>query len=172
MNPDDCSLSYCTIDDAYDFIKIRWVQVHCLSKIDLKDAFRLIPVHPSQWNLLGICWKTRFYVDTCLPFGLKSAPYLFNRLSEAIHWILVNRRGTHYLLNYLDEFHTAGPPDSPICSNNLNSMLSLYQRINAPVKSSKIECPSTAITFLEIHLDTIAIEASITPECKDALLAE
>ena len=122
-----------------------------LSKIDLKDAFRLIPVHPSQWNLLRICWKTRFYVDTCLPFELRSAPDLFNCLSEAIHWILVNRYGVHHLLHYLDDFLTAGPPDSPICSNNLNSMLSLCQRINAPVKSSKIEGPSTAITLLGIH---------------------
>ena len=69
-----------------------------LSKIDLKDAFRLIPVHAPQWNLLGICWKTRFYVDTCLPFGLRSAPYLFNCLSEVIHWILVNRYGVHHLI--------------------------------------------------------------------------
>ena len=51
-------------------------------------------------------------------------------------------------------------------------MLSLCQCINASVKSSKIEGPSTAITFLGIHLDTIAMEASITPERKDALLAE
>ena len=28
-----------------------------LNKIDLKDAFRLIPISPSDWNLLGIHWK-------------------------------------------------------------------------------------------------------------------
>ena len=56
-----------------------------LSKIDLKDAFRLIPINPSDWNLLGIQWRGKFYVDICLPFGLRSAPYLFNRLSQAIH---------------------------------------------------------------------------------------
>ena len=73
IDPDDYSLSYCTIDDAYDFIN-QMCPGTLLSKIDLKDAFRLIQVHPSQWNLLGICWKIRFYVDTCLPFGLRSAP--------------------------------------------------------------------------------------------------
>ena len=143
-----------------------------LSKIDLKDAFRLISVHPSQCNLLGICWKTRFYEDTYLPFGLRSAPYLFNQLSEVIHWILVNNYNVHHLLHYLDDFLTAGPPDSPICSQNLNSMLALCECINAPIKSSKIEGPSTSITFLGIHLDIITMEASITPECKKALLAE
>ena len=171
IDPDDYSLSYCTIDDAYNFIN-QMGPGTLLSKIDLKDAFRLIPVHPSQWNLLGICWKTRFYIDTCLPFGLRSAPYLFNRLSEAIQWILTNNYGVRHLLHYLDDFLTAGPPASSICNRNLNSMLSLCERINAPVKSSKIEGPSTAITFLGIHLDTVAMEASITPERKEALLLE
>ena len=171
IDPEDYSLSYCTIDDAYDFINQMGPGTQ-LSKIDLKDAFRLVPVHPSQWNLLGICWKSKFYVDTCLPFGLRSAPYLFNRVSEAIHWILMNNYNVHHLLHYLDDFLTAGPPNSPICSQNLNSMLGLCERINAPIKPSKIEGPSTSITFLGIHLDTVAMEASITPERKEALLAE
>ena len=108
----------------------------------------------------------QFYVDTCLPFGVRSAPYLFNRLSEAIHWILVNKYGVRHLLHYLDDFLTAGPSDSPTCNYNLTSMLSLCERINSPVKSSKIEGPSTSITFLGIHLNTITMEASITLERK------
>ena len=74
------SLSYFSIDDAYNFIN-QLDPGTLLSKIDLKDAFRLIPVNPSDWNLLGIHWKDKFYIDTCLPFGLRYAPYLFDRLS-------------------------------------------------------------------------------------------
>ena len=59
IDPDDYSLSYCTIDDTYNFIN-QMDPGMLLSKIDIKDAFRLIPVHPSQWNVLEICWKTRF----------------------------------------------------------------------------------------------------------------
>ena len=137
INPDDYSLSYCSIDDAYSFINALGPGT-LLSKIDLKDAFRLIPVNPSDWNLLGIQWRGEFYVDTCLPFGLRSAPYLINRLSQAIHWILANNYGVQHLLRYLDDFLTVGPADSPVCYHNLNAMLSLCQNINAPVKTSKI----------------------------------
>ena len=98
--------------------------------------------------------------------------YLFNHCSEAIHWFLVSKYSVCHLLHYHDDVLTAGPPDSPICSNNLNSMLSLCECINAPIKSSKIEGPSTCITFLAIQLDTIAMEVSITPEHKEALLTE
>ena len=171
INPVDYSLSYCSIDDAYDFIN-KLGPGTLLSKIDLKDAFRLIPINPSDWNLLGIHWKGKFYVDTCLPFGLRSAPYLFNRLSEAIHWTLTNNYGVQHLLHYLDDFLTAGPANSAICSQNLNAMLSLCEKINSPVKSSKIEGPSTSLTFLGIHLDTVTMEASITAERKESLLQE
>ena len=51
-------------------------------------------------------------------------------------------------------------------------MLQHCNQIQAPIKSSKIEGPSTSITFLGIQLDTIAMEASITQERRDALLSE
>ena len=111
-------------------------------------------------------------MDTCLPFGLISAPYLFNRLSEAIYWTLTNNYGVQHLLHYLDDFLMAGPANSTICSQNLNAMLTLCEKINSPVKSSKIEGPSTSLTFLRIHLDTVTMEASITAERKESLLQE
>ena len=103
INPDDYSLSYCSIDDAYTFINELGPGT-LLSKIDLKDAFRLIFVNPSDWNLLGIHWRGKFYIDTCLPFGLRSAPYLFNRLSQAIHWLLTNNYGVQHLCIILTIF--------------------------------------------------------------------
>ena len=65
-------LSYCSINDAFSIIN-KLVPGALLSKIDLQDAFRLIP---ADWNLLGIFWRQKFYIDTCLPFGLRSAPFL------------------------------------------------------------------------------------------------
>ena len=171
IDPNSFSLTYCTIDGAYNIIN-KLGHNALLSKIDLKDAFRLIPVHPEDWNLLGIQWHQRFYVDTCLPFGLHSAPFLFNRLSDAIHWVLQHNYGVVHLLHYLDDFFTAGPANSNDCMNNLTAMLSLCNKINAPVKSSKVEGPSTTLTFLGILLDTTTMEASITQDRKQALLSE
>ena len=83
-----------------------------------------------------------------------------------------NLLDSYHLLHYLDDFLTAGPADSPVYSQNLNAMLTLCQNINASVKTSKIEGPSTSITFLGIHLDTGTMEASITVERKQSLLEE
>jgi len=69
IDPEHYSLSYCTIDDAYEILN-KLGPGALMSKIDLKNAFRLIPVREEDWNLLGICWRDAFYIDTCLPFGL------------------------------------------------------------------------------------------------------
>ena len=56
------SLSYCSVDDAYAFINQSGPGT-LLSKIDLKDASRLIPVCTADWNLLGIQWKEQTLVS-------------------------------------------------------------------------------------------------------------
>ena len=115
--------------------------------------------------------RGKFYTDTFLPFGLRSAPFLFNQLSEAIHWILQHKYSIHHLLHHLDEFFTAGAPASQESSSNLSAMLSLCRKINAPVKPSKIEGPFTRLTFLGILIDTPTMTASITYERKQDLLS-
>ena len=140
IDSDAYTLTYCTVDDAYAIVKLLGPGT-LLSKIDLKNAFRLIPVRPQDWNLLGIFWHEKYYIDTCLPFGLCSAPCIFNRLATAIHWILLNNYNLQFLLHYLSDFLTASSPDSPVCKQNLDSMLSLCQRINAAVKAEKVIPP-------------------------------
>jgi len=69
---DSYSLTYCTIDDDHSTINKLGSNTF-LSKIGLKDAFRIIPIHPEDWNLLGIQWCQHYYVDMYLSFGLRSA---------------------------------------------------------------------------------------------------
>jgi len=40
-----------------------------MAKIDVKHAFRICPVNPLDWGLLGFCWRNLFFFDTRLPFG-------------------------------------------------------------------------------------------------------
>ena len=141
IDPFTYSRSYCSIDDACTIIN-KLGPGALLSKIELKNAFCLIPARPADWNLLGIYWKHNFYIDTCLPFGLRSAPYLFNRLSSALHWILQHNYGVEYLLHYLDDFFTAGLANSDECEQNLNVMLTLCRKLNVPIKPSKVEGPA------------------------------
>ena len=89
-----------------------------------------------------------------------------------MHWKLENNYGVSLILHYLDDFLTAGPPNSNACANNLHSMLTLCDKINAPIKPAKVEGPTTSLAFLGIQNNTISMEASITSERKQSLLQD
>ena len=104
-----CSMSYISVDDTTEKI-ITLGPGALLAKIDVQSAFRLILVHPADCHLLAMEWRGSIYIDTCLPFGLRSAPKLFNVLADLLEWILINQ-GVTFLLHYLDDYLTIGPPN-------------------------------------------------------------
>ena len=59
-----------------------------MAKFDLKAVYRHIPVHPDDQRLLGMEWKGGLYLDAALPFGLHSAPVIFNAVAEALAFII------------------------------------------------------------------------------------
>ena len=68
--PSYCSLRYPSIDMGIEQILAaeRGAQ---LSKLDIKDAYRIIPVHSDDRPMLGMQWKGQYFMDTHLPFGLR-----------------------------------------------------------------------------------------------------
>ena len=97
-----CSLSYITVDDTINAI-MRFGPHTLLAKVDIKSAFRLLPIHPADRNLLAMKWDNKIYIDGCLPFGLRSAPKLFNILADLLCWI-AQQHGISQPLHYLDDF--------------------------------------------------------------------
>ena len=158
-----CSLKYVTIDDAIKEI-IQLGQGALLAKIDIKSAFRLLPVHPADRNMLGMRWNDGVYIDTCLPFGLRSAPKLFNILADMLAWI-AKQNGVSFVIHYLDDFLTMGPPSSPTCQRNLDILTQICNYLGVPLAFEKVEGPSTVLSFLGIVLDTTRMEARL-PEDK------
>ena len=85
-------------------------------KRDFADAFRQIPVSPLDTPLLGFSFENRFYAERFLPFGLRTAPYIFNLFAEAFHWILEQHlqkiSDKIRVIHYLDDFIILLPPGS------------------------------------------------------------
>ena len=104
-----------------------------MAKFDVEAAYRNVPVHPSHRVLLGMKWRDQFYVDLVLPFGLRSAPFIFNSIADMVEWILVNSYQIPHLLHYLDDFITAGPPRSLQCAQNLATAMEVCPCILASV---------------------------------------
>ena len=105
-----------------------------LAKVDLKNAFRLCPVRPDDWHLLGICCRGHFYVNKCLPFGLRSAPFLFNMAADALEWILRYHFHQQYYFHYVDDLFFVGAPQTEVCMVALMDMVQLCGQVGALIK--------------------------------------
>ena len=114
-------------------------------------------------HLVTMKWNRQIYIDTCLPFSLRSAPKLFNILADLLAWI-AQENGVSNNIRYLDNFLTMGPPDSSTCQRNLDIFTQLYKDLRVPLAVEKIEGPSTSLTFLGIILDTEQMEIGFPDE--------
>ena len=75
--PDDfSSVRYVSINDAISVIKQTGAGC-VMAKTDVKSAFRIIPIHPNDYSLLGMKWQNLFYFDRCLPMGCSSSCAIF-----------------------------------------------------------------------------------------------
>ena len=169
IDKEEFPLRYRTIDDAVQMV-CRLGSKAKLAKIDIKSVFRTIPVQVEDRDLLGIHWHNKFYVDRCLPFGLRSAPFIFNEYAEALEWILHHNYLIADIIHYLDDFLIAGRPGSRECEQALHRMLKVCQSLGFPIAFNKVEGPSTLITFLGILIDTVAMELRLPPEKLESLM--
>ena len=140
-----------------------------MAKTDIELAFRLFPVHPEDWELLGMQWEGLYYYDKVLPFGLRSAPFLFNQLSIAVEWILSEKCAMSYVTHFLNDFLIIEPPNktgspSAACESSLRSMLLVFNALSIPISPGKTEGPSTCLEFLGIVLDSLGMEARLPLE--------
>ncbi|KAG5720962.1 hypothetical protein E4T56_gene413 [Termitomyces sp. T112] len=117
--------------------------------LNLKSTFYHIPMHRSDWPLLGFEWMGKLYHDIVLAFGACSAPYVFNLFVEALHWILqhnIPAHMHHYLNNFLAIFAPATP--SALVYKSLTWALEFSSQLGLTFQPTKIMSPDTTIEFL------------------------
>ena len=156
IDPALCSLKYTRVEQVAEKV-FKLGPGAQLAKIDVKSAYRIVPVHPDDRPLLGMLWQNRLYIDASLPFGLRSAPKLFNAIADTLEWI-ARHLGVEFLWHYLDDFITIGRPDSEECHLYLQALCEVCRRLGVPLASEKVESPSTCLSFLGIVIDSITLE--------------
>lgn len=129
------TVKYATVDDAINFIK--FLGRGCvLAKTDVRSAFRIIPVHPSDYSLLGLHWRGQWYYDCCLPMGCSSSCETFEGLSTAMEWIACNKLDIPHILHILDDFLIIGESTS-YCQAKLQRFLHFCEDVGVPMASEK-----------------------------------
>ena len=106
--PADCStIHYATINQAVKIVQRS--EVGCfLAKSDTKSAFRIIPMHPQYYLLLGIKWADNYYYDRCLPMGCSSSCAIFEALRTSLEWLSMQKFRASAVLHIFDYFLVCG----------------------------------------------------------------
>ena len=140
-----------------------------LQSLMWKVPTALFPYTPNDRYLLGMQWQGNYFVDMALPFGLRSAPYIFFSVADLAEWVLKKQYDVSFLLHYLDDFHTLGPPNSQTCQRNLDTCIQQFQDWAIPLHPDKLEGPFTFLTVLGIELNSLLLQARLSQEKFDRI---
>lgn len=83
-----------------------------IARLDIKSAFRLLPIHISDFELLGFKIQDMFFIDKCLPFGCSFSCAKFEKFLTFLEWVFRDRSGC----GYLDDFLLPGKAGSQDCA--------------------------------------------------------
>lgn len=166
-----CTVQYQSIDTAIAIIK-QLGKGALLAKTDIENAYKQVPIHPEDYELLGFMVDEKFYYDKTLPFGLSYSCNLFEKFSTAIQWILENKFSVTHCVHILDDFLFVGPPRSSTCYSALMAFYTLARDIGLPIKAEKTVYPTTTLTFLGLELDTLKFEVRLPTDKLESMKSE
>ena len=151
---------YSKVDDAIRLI-IQAGKGALMAKLDIKNAYRIIPIHPDDRYLFGMKWRNKYFVDLALPFGLRSAPAIFSTFATIFKWTLTTNYQVKDLIHYLDDYFTLGPAGSDHCAQALTTIQLAANDLGVPLAPEKCEGPTTRLVFLGIELDSELMTATL-----------
>lgn len=93
-------------------------------------------------------------MDLAPPFDLCSAPFLFNSVADMVEWILKECYHLHDLLQFLDDFITVGPTNSPLCAHYRSTAREVCNRLGLLLHPLKCVGQSPVMEVLGIELNS------------------
>ncbi len=151
-----CAVKYSSFDEAVQRVAGLGTST-LLAKSDVKSAFRLLPVRPQDFCLLGFKMDGLYFVDKCLPMGAASAPALFESFSSFLEWALCDKAQCNRVVHYADDFLVYGPPGVGLgsCQWMLIKFQELCAELGVPLAAEKTEGPVSSIVFLGLEIDAV-----------------
>jgi len=173
----DAHVTYGSVDNAAKHL-VQIGKGAFMFKIDFKDAFRHVHVHPHDAVLLGMRWQGKTYVDLCLPFGLRSSPAIFVQLATAAVWIAKRAVRTYdpgladslHIECFLDD-HLGITLDETDGNVAMATILDAFTELGLTVNLPKCHDPAQVVPFLGIELDALKQEARLPRDKQNEMLA-
>ena len=130
-----------------------------MASIDLREAYYAIPIHPDDMKYLCFQWKGKYFMFTCLPFGLSSAPLLFTKTLKPIFSEF--RKQGFQGFGYIDDTFIVAQSVGE-CEEAVQFLVDLFSSLGFRVHPEKsVLTPTKQLVFLGYVLNSQ--EMSVTP---------
>ena len=129
-------------------------------KVDLSRYFRQIPLNPGDFSVVGYIINGELYFDKVLPMGMRTAPYIAQRVSNAIAHI--HMHVGFFLLNYVDDLLRAEHKDR-VWEAYLH-LIKLLEELWVEISQEKLIPPTTRLEFLGITFDSQSMSMHVPQE--------
>ena len=143
-------------------IKTLRQQGYYMTKLDLKDAYLSVPIHPDSQKYLRFLWKNKTYQFKALPFRLNIAPMIFTRLMKPVAGFL-RKRGVR-LIVYLDDMLIIGA-SAEEATLFTTMAIELLESLGFTLNQEKsILTPTQTIEFLGFTINSNTMTISLPNE--------
>ena len=134
-------------------------------------------INPAYWWCTGTMLDGKFYFDCYCPFGARSMPAVFQRLSDAIRVVMLRRTSVDALLGMLDDFlgvvyREPEETNEELLRRGRRAAVAFDQELNKmgiAKQGKKDSPPAWSITWLGFHLNTRNQTLGIPEEKLEAL---
>lgn len=165
-----------SVQNKFHYVTVGNIVSHILegkcivmSTVDLASAYRSIMIRPTDRGYFGLCFEDQYYVDNCLCFGSRCAPFIFNRITDSVCRYLCDQGILCW--NYLDDV---------IClSRDLDSgikdqlaLINTLRRLGFYIAWNKVHSPSYECVYLGIEINTVEMCLRLPSDRLERLRAE
>ena len=123
------------------------------TKLDLSSAYQQMPLEEESQSFVTVNTHRGLYQYSRLPFGVASAPVIFQKPMDTI------LQGLPHAICYLDDILVTGTSDQEHLQN-LKAVLARLGKNGLRLKQSKCSFMQTSVTYLGHKIDASGIHAS------------
>ena len=134
-----------------------------MTKVDLKDAYFMVPIHEEDRAFLKFSFKEKTYQLKCLPFGLACAPWVFTKTLKPLAAQL--RQLGMRLIVYIDDILILAE-SKELTRDHVMGPVYLLENLGFVI--SKPKCvlePTQSVEFLGFSVNSVQQELSLRASC-------
>ena len=124
-----------------------------ITKVDLKNAYFMVPIHEEDIALLKFSFKERTYQFKCLPFGIACAPRVFTKTQKPLAAQL--RKLGMRLIIYIDDILILAE-SRELAQDHIIGLVYLLENLRFVISKPKcVPQPTQSVEFLGLSVNSV-----------------